>query len=118
MGGSRLDLPELLTVVVSGIQTLIWAGDRNWICDGGLASTEPLTDSSSAAFKKKIVNNYTANGVMGGSFKSEGNLSWLRGFRAGPEVCVFSKQLTCAIEKRGSEDTVPVLLFVAFPWEG
>jgi carboxypeptidase C (cathepsin A) len=70
----------LSTVVQSGIQTLIWAGDADWICNwyGGLASAESLTYSGQAAFKKKAVSNYTVNRVAGGTFKSVGNLGWLR----------------------------------------
>jgi len=85
---SRSYLPTLSTVVQSGIQTLIWAGDADWICNwfGGLASAEALTYSGSTAFKKKAVSNYTVNGATGGTFKTEGNLSWLRVFGAGHEV--------------------------------
>lgn len=74
---SRLYLPKLSAVVDSGIQTLIWARDADWIYNWlrSLASAESLTDSSSAALKKIIVYNCTVNGVVGGSFKSEGNLS-------------------------------------------
>jgi hypothetical protein len=42
--------------------------------------------SGAAAFKKKAVSNYTVNGVSEGTFKTEGNLSWLRVFGAGHEV--------------------------------
>jgi carboxypeptidase C (cathepsin A) len=89
---SRSFLPTLSTVVKSGIQVLIWAGDADWICNwfGGLASAESLTYSGQAAFKKMAVSNYTVNGVAGGTFKTVGNLSWLRVFGAGHEVCKIS----------------------------
>jgi hypothetical protein len=64
------------------------------------------------------LSNYTANVFVGGTFKTEGNLSWLRIFGAGHEACNFSKRLTCVIEKRGSRDAVPILLFAVFTWEG
>lgn len=91
MVDSRLYLPTLSTVVQLGIQTLVWAGDADWIRDwfGGLASAESLTYSGSAASKKKAVNNYTVDGVVGGTFKTEGDLSWLRVFGTGHEVCAF-----------------------------
>jgi carboxypeptidase C (cathepsin A) len=86
-------------VVQSGIQTLIWAGDADWICNwyGGLASAESLTYSGSAAFKKKAVSNYTVDGVVGGTFKTEGNLSWLRVFGAGHEVCSVPGRLSLTL---------------------
>ncbi|PMD30346.1 alpha/beta-hydrolase [Hyaloscypha variabilis F] len=92
---SRSYLPTLSTVVQSGIQTLIWAGDADWICNwfGGLASAEALTYSGSTAFKKKAVSNYTVNGATGGTFKTEGNLSWLRVFGAGHEVPYYQPAL-------------------------
>jgi len=83
-------------VVQSGIQTLIWAGDADWICNwfGGLASAESLTYSGATAFKKKLVSNYTVNGATGGTFKTEGNLSWLRVFGAGHEVGASLESMT------------------------
>jgi carboxypeptidase D len=85
----------LSKVEQSGIQALIWAGDADWICNlfAGLASAEYLMYSDSAAFKKKAVGNYTVNGVAAGTFKTEGDLSWLRVFvqynGAGHEVCAI-----------------------------
>jgi carboxypeptidase D len=78
-------------VVQSGIQALIWAGDADWICNlfAGLASAEYLMYSDSAAFKKKGVGNYIVNSVPTGTLETEGDLSWLRLFGAGHEVCAI-----------------------------
>ncbi|RDW89147.1 hypothetical protein BP6252_01179 [Coleophoma cylindrospora] len=88
-------LSTLSTVVQSGITTLIWAGDADWICNwfGGLASANAITYSGSTAFNAKAVTNYTVNGVAGGTFKSVGNLSWLRVFGAGHEVPYYQPAL-------------------------
>lgn len=85
---ARSFLSTLSTVVKSGITTLIWAGDADWICNwfGGLASAEGITYSGSAEFKTKAVSSYTVKGKLGGTFKTVGNLSWLRVFGAGHEV--------------------------------
>jgi len=82
--------------VQSGITVLIWAGDADWICNwfGGLATAEAITYSGSAAFKSKAVANYNVNGVAGGTFKSVGNLSWLRVFGAGHEVPFYQPALS------------------------
>ncbi|KAG9246480.1 carboxypeptidase-like protein S1 [Calycina marina] len=93
---SRSFLSTLSTVVQSGIQTLIWAGDADWICNwfGGLAVAEAITFSESAAFKAAAVTNYNVNGVTGGTFKSVANLSWLRVFGAGHEVPYYQPALS------------------------
>lgn len=92
---ARSFLSTLSTVVQSGITTLIWAGDADWICNwfGGLASAEAIVYSGSSAFKSKAVSSYTVNGVAGGTFKSVGNLSWLRVFGAGHEVPYYQPAL-------------------------
>ena len=83
-------------MVQSGVQTLIWAGDADWICNwfGGLASAEAVTYSGSASFKSKAVSSYTVAGKAGGTFKTVGNLSWLRVFGAGHEVPFYAPELS------------------------
>jgi carboxypeptidase C (cathepsin A) len=78
-------------VVQSGIQVLLWAGDADWICNwfGGLAVANAVDFDGSAAFAAKEAVNYTVDGVAGGTFKTEGNLSWLRVFGAGHEVSYY-----------------------------
>lgn len=76
----------------SGVTTLIWAGDADWICNwfGGLASAEAIVWSGQSSFKSKAVAPYTVSGVSGGTFKTVDNLSWLRVFGAGHEVPYYS----------------------------
>jgi len=102
---ARSFLSTLSTVVQSGITTLIWAGDADWICNwfGGLASANAITYSGSSAFNSKAVTNYTVNGVSGGTFKSVGNLSWLRVFGAGHEVPYYRKSDAKESKKTGGE---------------
>ena len=90
---ARSFLATLSTVVQSGITTLMWAGDADWICNwfGGLASANAITYSGSSAFNAKAVSSYTVNGAAAGTFKSVGNLSWLRAFAAGHEVPYYRK---------------------------
>jgi carboxypeptidase C (cathepsin A) len=70
-------------------------GDADWICNwfGNLAAANAITYSSSAAFNAAAVKNYTVNGVSGGTYKTAGNLSWLRVFGAGHEVPYY-RELT------------------------
>lgn len=69
------------------------AGDSDVVCDwfGGMASAEAVTYPGSHKFKNKAVRNYTVNGVVGGTYKSEGNSSWLRVFGSGHYVAYFRK---------------------------
>jgi carboxypeptidase C (cathepsin A) len=92
---ARSFLSTLSTVVQSGITTLIWAGDADWICNwfGGLAAAEAISYSGSSTFKSKAVSSYTVSGKAGGTFKSVGNLSWLRVFGAGHEVPYYAPEL-------------------------
>ena len=85
---ARSFLATLSTVVQSGITTLIWAGDADWICNwfGGLAAANAIVYSGQTAFQSKAVSSYTVSGTSAGTFKSVGNLSWLRVFGAGHEV--------------------------------
>lgn len=90
---ARSFLSQLSSVVQSGVTTLIWAGDADWICNwfGNQAAAEAVTWASSAAFKAKALASYTVNGVAGGTFKNVGNLSFLRVFGAGHEVPFYRK---------------------------
>jgi len=92
---SRSFLPQLSSVVNSGVQTLIWAGDADFICNwyGNQASAEALTFSGQAAFKNKTMTPYTVNGKQGGIFKTQGNLSFIKVFGAGHEVPYYTPAL-------------------------
>ncbi|KAM3070553.1 hypothetical protein ACMFMF_008006 [Clarireedia jacksonii] len=70
-------------------------GDADWICNwfGNLAAANAITYSSSAAFNAAAVKSYTVNGVAGGTYKTAGNLSWLRVFGAGHEVPYYQPAL-------------------------
>jgi carboxypeptidase C (cathepsin A) len=85
---SRSFLSALSDIVQSGVRVTIWAGDADWICNwfGVEAVANAITYTSSAAFKASALTNYTVNGVVSGTYKSVGNLSFLRVFAAGHEV--------------------------------
>ncbi|KAH8815534.1 carboxypeptidase-like protein S1 [Xylogone sp. PMI_703] len=99
---ARSLLPTLSQVVQSGITVLLWAGDADWICNyvGGEAVANAVTYSGSSTFKSKAQTNYTVNGVAGGTFKTVGNLSWLRVFGAGHEVPFYQPALALQVFKQ------------------
>jgi carboxypeptidase D len=74
--------------VQSGVQTLIWAGDADFICNwfGALDSVNAVNFTQADQFRSAAITNYTVNGTAMGTFKTEGKLSWLRVFGAGHEV--------------------------------
>lgn len=89
----RSFLDELSDVVSANVTTLIWAGDADWICNwyGVFDVVNSVTYSGSAAFKAKALSPYKVNGKEGGTFKTEGNLSFLRVYAAGHEVMYYRK---------------------------
>jgi carboxypeptidase C (cathepsin A) len=89
-------------VVQSGISVLIWAGDADSACDwfGGFASANAIQYSGTSAFVAKPVVNYTVDGVVKGTYKNVGNLSWLRVFDSGHTVPYFQPELALQVFKQ------------------
>lgn len=92
---SRTLLPALNTVVQSGIQVLVWAGDADWICNwyGGLDVANSVSFSGSSSFASAALAPYTVNGKQGGTFKTQNNFSFLRVFGAGHEVPYYAPEV-------------------------
>jgi carboxypeptidase C (cathepsin A) len=84
----RSFVSALSEVVAAGVTTLIWAGDADWICNwfGSLAVANVISYSGTTAFATKSLAPYTVKGKEGGTFKTQGNLSFLRVYGAGHEV--------------------------------
>ncbi|KAF2190085.1 putative carboxypeptidase S1 [Zopfia rhizophila CBS 207.26] len=95
----RSFLSQLSEVVSSGITTLIWAGDADWICNwfGVYDVANAIKYSGQSAFASKALTSYTVNGKQGGTFKTEGNLSFLRVFEAGHEVMYYQPELSLQV---------------------
>jgi len=99
---ARSFIPSLSSVVQSGVRTVIWAGDADAACDwfGGLASVNTVQYPGHYIFKDKPVTNYTVDGAVGGTFKSVGNLSWLRVFNSGHEIPAYHPALAFQVFKQ------------------
>ncbi|RKF56908.1 Carboxypeptidase S1 [Erysiphe neolycopersici] len=99
---SRSFIPTLSTIVQSGVRTLIWAGDADWICNwyGGLAVAESINYSESYTFKDQMLEEYTVNGQARGEYKTAGNLAWLRAYGAGHEVPYYTPELALQVFKQ------------------
>ncbi|KAF2111581.1 carboxypeptidase S1 [Lophiotrema nucula] len=95
----RSFLDELSDVVSTGLTTLIWAGDADWICNwfGGLDVANAISYSGQSAFKSKALVPYNVNGKEGGTFKTQGNLSFLRVYAAGHEVPYYQPALALQV---------------------
>lgn len=89
----RSFLDELSSVVQSGITTLVWARDADWICNwmGNLAAANAVEFGSQSAFRSAQLKAYNVNGKQGGTFKTVDNFSFLRVFAAGHEVPYYRK---------------------------
>lgn len=65
-----------------------FAGDADWICNwvGNKRMAETIPYPGQAAFKTKNLANYSVNGLVSGTTKTEGNLTFLRVFGAAHQV--------------------------------
>lgn len=83
----------------SGIRTVLFAGDADSVCDwfGGLASANAIEYPGQKEFQHKAVSNYTVKGEVKGTFKTVGNLSWLRVFESGHEVPAFQPEVALQV---------------------
>ncbi|MCJ1452027.1 hypothetical protein MMC28_002367 [Mycoblastus sanguinarius] len=99
---SRSFLPELSSVVQSGVQTVVWAGDADWICNwfGGLDAANAVTYSGTSAFNAAPLESYTVSGTAGGTFKTVDNFSFLRVFGAGHEVPYYQPAVALQVFKQ------------------
>ena len=102
LSDSRSFLTQLSSVVQSGIQVVVWAGDADWICNwfGGLAAANAVTYSGTSAFNAAPLNTYTVSGTQGGTFKTVGNFNFLRVFGAGHEVPYYQPQVALQVFKQ------------------
>lgn len=88
-------MPELNAVIQSGVQTLIWFGDADAVCDwfGGFATIQTVEYSGSREFIAKELKNYTVDGEVYGMYKAVENLSFMRVFESGHFIPYFRKSL-------------------------
>lgn len=99
---SRSLLSTLSTVVQSGIKVTLFAGDADFICNwyGNQDVANSLTFSQQTAFRAASLAPYTVNGVQNATFKTAGNLGFVRVFGAGHEVPYYQPQVAFQIFKQ------------------
>ena len=104
---SRSFLGQLSDVVKSGVTTVVWAGDADWICNwyGGLAAAEAVSYAGQAAFRAKQLASYTVGGQAAGTFKAVDNFSFLRVFGAGHEVPFYTPKAALQVFRQVMEGT-------------
>ncbi|EEA21196.1 hypothetical protein EYB25_008653 [Talaromyces marneffei] len=90
----RSFLSTLSSVVQSGINVLVWAGDADWICNwlGNYGVANAVNFSGHAEFSAKNLAPYTVNGVEKGMFKNVNNFSFLKVYGAGHEVPFYQPE--------------------------
>ena len=96
---ARSFLSQLSDVVKSGVTTVVWAGDADWICNwyGGLAAADAVSFSGQNQFTASELAPYNVAGAQGGTFKTVSNFSFLRVFGAGHEVPFYTPQLALQV---------------------
>lgn len=95
-------LPELSSVVQSGIQVVVWAGDADWICNwvGNYNAAQNVAFNGQNAFRAASLAPYNVNGVESGTFKTQDNFSFLRVYKAGHEVPYYQPALALQVFKQ------------------
>ena len=99
---SRSFLSQLSSVVQSGVQTVVWAGDADWICNwfGGLAAANAVNYGGTSAFNAAALKSYTVGGTAAGTFKNIQNFSFARIFGAGHEVPFYQPAAALQVFKQ------------------
>ncbi|MCJ1308039.1 hypothetical protein MMC25_001689 [Agyrium rufum] len=99
---SRSFLATLSAVVSTGLRTVIWAGDADWICNwfGGQSVANAISYSGKSAFNAQALAPYTVAGTQTGTFKTSGALSFLRVFGAGHEVPYYQPATALQVFKQ------------------
>ncbi|RSL56919.1 hypothetical protein CEP53_006650 [Fusarium sp. AF-6] len=100
--GARSFLGPLADVVKRGINTLIWAGDTDWICnwEGNLWAADALEWPGQAKFTATALRNYTVNGKVHGRYKVVDNLAFLKVFEAGHSVPYYQPETALQVFKQ------------------
>ncbi|RKL45680.1 Carboxypeptidase S1 [Fusarium proliferatum] len=93
--GARSYIGPLADVVKRGINTLLWAGDTDWICnwEGVLWASYALEWPGQKKFVAAPFSNYTINGTAHGRYKTVENLSFLKVWEAGHSVPYYREYL-------------------------
>lgn len=99
---ARSFLSQLSDVVQSGVQTVVWAGDADFICNwfGNLAAANAVTYAGASAFNAAALKSYTVAGAAAGTFKNINNFSFLRVFGAGHEVPYYQPAAALQVFKQ------------------
>ncbi|KAJ5094611.1 Carboxypeptidase S1 [Penicillium angulare] len=99
---SRSYLQQLSDVVGSGVRTLMWAGDADWICNwlGYKETANKVSYSGHDECAAKVLVEYTVNGTQKGTYKTVNNLSYLRVFEAGHEVPFYQPEVALQVFKQ------------------
>ncbi|KAK7050507.1 carboxypeptidase [Favolaschia claudopus] len=87
----RSSLPDLELVINSGVRTLIYTGDADYICNfnGVEDMIASMKTSFSAQFNQQTFAPYKVNGLLAGQFKTAGTFSYVRIYGAGHEVPAY-----------------------------
>ncbi|ROV87381.1 hypothetical protein VMCG_10747 [Cytospora schulzeri] len=99
---ARSFLDALSAVVQSGISTLIWAGDADWICNylGVERSVNKVNYTGTTEFQTAALEEYVLNGTSYGQYKTVGNLNYLKVHAAGHEVAYYQPEMSLQVFKQ------------------
>ncbi|KAJ7932827.1 serine carboxypeptidase [Mycena leptocephala] len=87
----RSSLPDLESVINSGVRVTIYVGDADYIVNfmGVEAMIASMNTTFSAQFNQQAFAPYKVNGLLAGQFKTAGTFSYVRIYGAGHEVPAY-----------------------------
>jgi cathepsin A (carboxypeptidase C) len=79
---------KVSAVIESGLNVLVYSGDKDWICNwrGGEAWTNAVQWSGQSEFNSASYKDWIVNGQPAGQLKKVKNFSFLRVYNAGHMV--------------------------------
>ncbi|KAH6952759.1 hypothetical protein HG530_000637 [Fusarium avenaceum] len=103
--GARSYVERLADVVKRGINTVIWAGDTDWICnwEGVLWASYALEWPGQKKFVAAPFSNYTVDGKAHGRYKTVENLSFLKVWEAGHSVAYYQPETALQVFKQAMQ---------------
>lgn len=96
---ARSSIPSLAKILNKGLRTIIWAGDRDFICNtlGGYRSIHAMDWKYATQFRAAKWRKLSFKGRPAGIYKTAGSLTYITVFNAGHEIPAYKPEFALEI---------------------
>ncbi|EFP78027.2 uncharacterized protein PGTG_03983 [Puccinia graminis f. sp. tritici CRL 75-36-700-3] len=96
---ARSSTPALAKLLNKGLRTVIWAGDRDFICNtlGGYRSISSMNWQHGEEFRKAPWSKLHLKGQIVGIYKQAGPLTYITVYKAGHEIPAYKPELALEV---------------------